>query len=76
MTNTTRHPNFLVLHTLKPSQQVPHLLSWFFFGVINFETTNVSRIETELQKTIDMIEDQEIVAHGQENANVDVDPHA
>jgi hypothetical protein len=39
-------------------------------------TVNVNRIEVELQKTIDMIEDQEIVALGQENVNGDVDPHA
>jgi hypothetical protein len=38
-----------------------------------FETADVCRIEVKLQRTIDMIEDQEIVAHGQENANGDVD---
>ncbi len=37
-------------------------------------TANVSRIEVELQRTIDMIEDQEIVGLGQENANGDVEP--
>ncbi len=37
-------------------------------------TTNVSRIEVELQRTIDMIGDQEIVTLGQENANGDVEP--
>ncbi len=36
-------------------------------------TLDVSRIEIELQRTIDMIEDQEIVALQQENDNVD--PH-
>ncbi len=38
-----------------------------------FTIINVSRIEVELQKTIDIIEDQEIVALGQENANGDVE---
>jgi hypothetical protein len=28
-----------------------------FFGVVNFETTDVNRIETKLQKIIDMIEE-------------------
>ncbi len=37
-------------------------------------TTYVSRIEIELHRTIDMIKDQKIVAHGQENANDDIDP--
>ncbi len=41
-----------------------------------YATTNVSRIEVELHRTIDMIKDQEIITHGQENANVDVDRHA
>lgn len=39
-------------------------------------TTNVCRIEIDLQKTINMIENQEIILHGQENANGDVDFHA
>jgi len=39
-------------------------------------TTNVRRIEHELQRTIDMIKDQKIVVLGQENANGDVDLHA
>ncbi len=36
-------------------------------------SANVKRIEVEQQRVIDMIEDQEIVVPGQENANVDVD---
>ncbi len=36
-------------------------------------TSDVSRIEIELQRTIDMIKDQEIVALEQENANANVD---
>ncbi len=39
-------------------------------------TIDVCRIEAELQRTIDMIKDQEIVVHGQENANGNVDLHA
>jgi hypothetical protein len=39
-------------------------------------TIDVRRIEVEFQKTIDMIEEQEIVAPGQENANGDVETHA
>ncbi len=38
-------------------------------------TIDVCRIETKLQTIIDMIEDQEIVALGQENANRNVDLH-
>ncbi len=34
-------------------------------------TLNVSRIEIELQRTIDIVEDQEIVALQQKNVNVD-----
>ncbi len=41
-----------------------------------FATAYVSRIEVELQRTIDLIEDQEIVAPRQENANDDVNPQA
>jgi hypothetical protein len=41
-----------------------------------YTTANVSRIEIEFQRTIDMIEDQEIVAPRQENANLNVDPQA
>ncbi|CAM6010865.1 unnamed protein product [Sphagnum balticum] len=41
-----------------------------------YATVDVNRIEVELQRTIDMIEDQEIVVPGQEIANVDVDLHA
>jgi hypothetical protein len=41
-----------------------------------YATTDVNIIEVELQRIIGMIEDQEIIAHGQENANVDVDLHA
>ncbi len=41
-----------------------------------FATANVCRIEAKLQRTIDMIEDQKIVAHGQENANGDVNLYA
>jgi hypothetical protein len=37
--------------------------------------TYVSRIEVKFQKTIDTIEEQEIVVHGQENANGDVETH-
>jgi hypothetical protein len=39
------------------------------------ETIDVCRIEAKLQRTINMIEDQKIVVHGQENANGDVDLH-
>ncbi len=39
------------------------------------ETVDVCRIEAKLQRTINMIEDQKIVVHGQENANGDVDLH-
>ncbi len=39
-------------------------------------TSNVCRIEIDLQRTIDMIEDQEIVVSGQENTNGNVDLHA
>ncbi len=41
-----------------------------------FIIIDVSRIEVELQRTIDIIEDQEIVAPRQENANGDVEFHA
>ncbi len=40
-----------------------------------YATTNVCKIEIHLHKTIDMIEHQEIVVLGQENANGDVEPH-
>jgi hypothetical protein len=40
-----------------------------------FATTYVTRIEIELHITINMIEEQEIVALGQENANGDVELH-
>ncbi len=40
-----------------------------------YATANVCKIEIHLQKTINMIEHQEIVVLGQENANGDVDPH-
>ncbi len=39
-----------------------------------FAIANVSRIEVELRRTIDMIEYEEIVTLGQENANGDVEP--
>ncbi len=38
-----------------------------------FVTANVYRIEIDLQRTIDMIEDQKIVVLGLENANGNVD---
>ncbi len=37
---------------------------------------NVCEIEVELQRIINMIQNQKIEVHGQENANGDVDPHA
>jgi len=40
-----------------------------------YDIANVCKIEIDLQRTIDMIEHQEIVVLGQENANGDVDPH-
>jgi hypothetical protein len=39
-------------------------------------TVNVCKIEVELQRTIDMIEDKEIFVPGQKNENGNVDPHA
>jgi len=41
-----------------------------------FNIVDVNRIEVELHKTINIIEDQEIVVPGQENANGDVELHA
>jgi len=41
-----------------------------------FVITNVSRIEVELQRAIDIIKDQKNVTLGKENANGDVEPHA
>jgi hypothetical protein len=41
-----------------------------------FATVDVCKIEIDLQRTDDMIEDQKIIVHGQENANGDVDRHA
>ncbi len=41
-----------------------------------FAITNVNRIEVELQRTIDIIKDQTIVAPRKENANGDVERHA
>jgi hypothetical protein len=38
--------------------------------------SNVCKIEVELQRIINMIQNQKIEVHGQENANGDVDPHA
>ncbi len=40
-----------------------------------FAIADICRIEVKLQRIIDMIEDQKIVVHGQENANGDVDFH-
>jgi hypothetical protein len=37
--------------------------------------TNVTRIEIKLQRTINMIEEQNIIAPKQENANGDVELH-
>ncbi len=47
------------------------MLSWGIFTIID-----VNKIEVELEKIIDIIEDQEIVAFGQENVNGDVELHA
>jgi hypothetical protein len=41
-----------------------------------FATLDVCTIEIDLQRTIDMIKDQEIVVPRQESANGNVDPHA
>jgi hypothetical protein len=61
--------------TLAPNGNIEEGMQDNFEVGETFATTNVCRIEVQLQRTIDMIKDQEIVVHGQENANGNVDLH-